>query len=181
MEEIFKDIKGAEGNYKVSNKGNVMSMHYGKTGVPRLLSLKPNRNGKYKTVDLRFNNGEKKTLLVHRLVAEAFIPNPDNLEQVNHKDEDGNNNNVENLEWCTRSYNCSYGHRTDNIKTSNSRKIKQYTLDGKFLKEWNSATEAGKAIKGKYISSIMHCCKCRLKSACGYIWKYSENNWIRGF
>lgn len=180
MEEIFRDIKGAEGNYMVSNKGNVLSLHFGKTGKPGLLSPKPNRGGKYRSVDIRLNNGEKKTLLVHRLVAEAFLPNPGNLEQINHKDEDGTNNKVDNLEWCSRSYNCSYGHRMDNIKKANSRAVIQYTLDGKFVKEWNSASEASRAMCGHYSSSIKDCCKGILSSCFGFKWGYKESHWERG-
>ena len=108
--EIWKDIEGYEGYYQVSNFGNVRSVdrviEYS-DGVKRLRKgriLKPykNRDG-YLTCDLR-KNSKHKISKIHRLVSEAFIPNPSNLPEVNHKDEDKTNNCVDNLEWCTRSY-----------------------------------------------------------------------------
>ena len=117
--EVWKDVVGYEGLYQVSNYGNVKMLgriaeDTGKGGTPRKRYFKPrmmklqlNKQG-YWTVGLQ-KNGRGKTHLVSRIVAEAFIPNPDNLPCVNHKDEDSKNNYVENLEWCTRAYNNSYG------------------------------------------------------------------------
>ena len=100
MQEVWKDIKGYEGLYQISNTGKVK-------GLKRNKVLKPilQRSGYY-YVDL-----QRKRRLVHRLVAEAFIDNPDNLPEVNHKDEDKVNNSVENLEWCDSKYNANYGTR----------------------------------------------------------------------
>ena len=106
MNEIWKDIPGYEGKYEVSNLGNVRSLNYNRSGEPKLLK-QGNVNG-YKVVIL-YKDGKKKTCNVHRLVAMTFIPNPDNLPIVNHKDEDKSNNNVNNLEWCTYKYNNTYG------------------------------------------------------------------------
>ena len=105
MEEIFKDVKGYEGYYEVSNLGRVRSTSYKGTRI-----LKPSLKSRYKIVVFCINQ-IKVHKLVHRLVAEAFIPNPDNLPQVNHKDEDKTNNCVENLEWCDVKYNSNFGTR----------------------------------------------------------------------
>lgn len=106
MEE-WKNVIGYEGLYEVSNKGNVRNVRRN-----TLLKLSKNRYG-YIQVYL-YKNGIRKGFRVHRLVAEAFLSNPDNLPQVNHKDEDKTNNNVDNLEWCDQKYNVNYGHRTEN-------------------------------------------------------------------
>ncbi len=103
---IWKPVVGYEGLYEVSNTGLIKSLNCYNLKEPHLLSLCFNTNG-YLRVGLSKNN-KTKQMLVHRIVAEAFIPNPDNLEMVNHKDEDRTNNHVENLEWCTRAYNQLY-------------------------------------------------------------------------
>lgn len=124
MEEIWKDVVGYEGYYQVSNKGNVRSVDRlvsSKLGSYRKINgknIKPrnkeNIDGNYLTVNLKIN-GIGKTKFVHRLVAEAFIPNPNNFQQVNHKDENKLNNEVSNLEWCDAKYNSNYGERNKKI------------------------------------------------------------------
>ena len=109
MIEDWKDIPGYEGLYVVSNNGRVMNVRSG-----RVLKVFDNYLG-YKIVSL-CRSGKQKTFSVHRLVAEAFIKNPDNLREVNHKDEDKSNNNVDNLEWCDRKYNVNYGSRMDKVR-----------------------------------------------------------------
>ena len=101
MEEIWKDVKGYEGLYKISNFGRVWS-------IRRKLFLKP-VDKPYLRVRLYSIDGTNKMFSVHRLVAEAFIPNPDNLPCINHKDENKMNNCIDNLEWCTAKYNSNYG------------------------------------------------------------------------
>ena len=103
MTEIWKNIEGYEGKYQVSNLGRVKSM----IGQEKVLHPKKHRNG-HLQIGLH-KDKKRKTMYIHRLVAQAFIPNPDNLPCVNHKDENPNNNNVDNLEWCTQKYNCNYG------------------------------------------------------------------------
>lgn len=113
MKEIWKDIKGWKGLYQVSNLGNIRTLHYKK---PYLRKLSKSKKG-YLRVNLS-KDKKYKYYSVHRLVAEAFIPNPDNLPQINHKDEIRTNNRVDNLEWCTSKYNCNYGHHCENVSKS---------------------------------------------------------------
>ena len=107
MMEEWRAVPGYEGLYEVSNTGNIKSLIKNK-----IIKYFINKKG-YRLVSLS-KNGIIKKFSVHRLVAQAFIPNPDNLPQVNHKDEDKTNNNVDNLEWCDAKYNTNYGHRTEN-------------------------------------------------------------------
>ena len=120
--EIWKDIEGYEGLYQVSNLGRVRSLNYNHTGNPKLLKLSLVRSG-YNQCQL-WNGGCAKMVLVHRLVAEAFIPNPDDLPQVNHKNEIKADNRVVNLEWCTSKYNMNYGTGVERNKISQPRKQK---------------------------------------------------------
>ena len=125
MEEIWKPIVGYEGYYEVSNLGRVRSIDrfvIDKTGRRQfkkgtLLNYRPDRQG-YCIVSLSINR-KYKTKCVHTLVADAFIPNPDNLPQVNHKDEVKSNNCVDNLEWCTAKYNANYGNRNKKVIETN--------------------------------------------------------------
>ena len=122
MKEIWKDIEGYEGLYQVSNKGRVKSLkrkicsnsnHKYNTLSEKLLKL--SGGGKYIQVIL-CKDGKTSAKLVHRLVAQAFIPNPNNLPCVNHKDENKKNNDVRNLEWCTYKYNNEYNGRIEKCK-----------------------------------------------------------------
>lgn len=124
MNEVWKDIVGYEGFYKISNFGNVKSFHYGKE---YLLKLGIEKDKLYHKVSLN-KYGKIKTIRVHRLVAKAFIPNPYNLPDVNHKDENKQNNMVQNLEWCDKEYNNNYGTKIERGK----EKKKQYLELKKF-------------------------------------------------
>ena len=122
-------------------------------------------------------NGIVKNYFVHRLVAEVFLPNPDNLPCVNHKDEDKSNNNVDNLEWCTHEYNINYGTRNKRIGKSNtngkrSKPVLQYTLDGQFVKEWSSIMECKR--NGYNHGHIIECCRKNRKTHKGFIWRYKD-------
>ena len=107
MIEEWRDIKGYEGKYQVSNLGRVKSLNYNHTKKEKILSDYPNTYG-YLYVNL-YKNGKGKPFYIHKLVAQAFIDNPNNYREINHKDENKQNNRVENLEWCNRKYNCNYG------------------------------------------------------------------------
>lgn len=160
MIEIYKDIQGYEG-YQVSNHGNVKSLGNGKSRKEKI--LKPFNNTKgYLQVTL-CREGKQKQHLVHRLVAQAFIPNPQNLPQVNHRDENKTNNNVENLEWCDCVYNINYGTRTE--KTS-----KQVICleTGKVYPSTNEV-ERQLGFANQYISAV---CTGKYKQAYGYHWEY---------
>lgn len=171
MEEIWKDIKGYENLYQVSNLGRVRSLWFGKI---RLLKECVNGNG-YNHVILT-KDGKSKVCLIHRLVAFAFIPNHNNLKEVNHKDEDKSNNCVDNLEWCTHLYNMNYGCRNEKAskKLTNrkdlSKSVLQFTKDGQFVAEYQSFMDAERKT-GIYNESISACCLGKRKSAGGYIWK----------
>lgn len=172
--EIWKDIKDLEG-YQVSNFGCVRSLNYRRTGKVKVLSPCVNTYG-YFRVNL-CKNGIVNSFLIHRLVADAFIPNPYNLPQVNHKDEDKTNNRVENLEWCSANYNTNYGtciKRRSN-KTRNgkcSKPVLQLTIDGRLVKEWSSIMETER--KGFNHSNIIKCCRGVYNKAYGYVWKYKD-------
>ena len=178
MEEIWKDIKGYEGLYQVSNLGRVKSLNYKNSGKDRILKYCITPQG-YLNVGL-YVNKQKKTFVVHRLIAETFIPNTGNLPQVNHKDEVKTNNCVDNLEWCDSKYNNNYGThiqralltRIINNRKTAPKKIDQYSLDGKFIKTWNSGTDLAKC--GFNNGNICSCCKGQRKTSQSYIWKYHE-------
>ena len=122
--------------------------------------MKPNITPQgYKSVEL-FNNNGSKRLLIHRLVAQAFIPNPDNLPYINHKDEDRANNRVENLEWCTAQYNSEY---------SLGKRVLQLDSEGNVVKEWESASKAAKEF-GINHQVILGCCY----NTTGFNWKFKE-------
>lgn len=166
----WKDIQGFEGLYQVSNEGIVVSLprdyRYGTILNP--ISLKPNIARGYCRVTLH-KNGKKYKKQVHRLVAQAFIPNENNYPCVNHKDECKTNNCVSNLEWCTHKYNSDYGSRNSLISKRVSKKVKQYSLQNEFIKEWNSLTSAAEGTNIS-LSQISACIHGRQKTAGGYIW-----------
>lgn len=160
-------------NYQVSNFGRLMNLNFRGTGKNKF--MKPSKNSKgYFQVHLS-KNGKRKMFKVHRLVAEAFIPNPDNLPFVNHKDEDKTNNSVENLEYCTHEYNCNYGTRIERIvkKQTNGKRSKivlQFTLSGEFIREWPSTMECER--NGYYHGNVGACCRGEKPYYKGYIWRY---------
>lgn len=161
MEEQWKDIYGFEGLYKISNYGNVKSLNYNHTRKERILKPFTNPDG-YLLVDL-CKDGKEKYEKIHRLVAQEFLPNPDNLPMVNHKDENKQNNNVDNLEWCNNQYNCEY---------SRAKPINQYDLNGNLIKRWVSMNEIKRQTSFS-ISYICNCCKGKYQKAYGFLWEYA--------
>ena len=163
--EYWKPVVGYEGHYQVSNFGRVKSIKFGKE---RILKPKKNKFG-YLCINL-YKNNIKKEYKVHRLVAEAFIDNPDNLPQVNHRDENKLNNNADNLEWCTHEYNINYGTRTERCSKKLSKPVLQYTLDGEFVREWPSTMECDR--NGYNRGNVYACCLGKRKTHKGFIWRY---------
>ena len=184
--EEWRPVVGYEGLYEVSNIGRVRSVsrwiHYiSKYGKPykiwmegRILTLKIS-NG-YCLAHLS-HHGIAKHKTIHRIVAEAFIQNPDNLPEVNHKDENPKNNCVENLEWCTTVYNIRYGTAIERRSSCIRKPIAKYTKSGEFVASYISATEASKLLgKGRKGTGLISTAARGLKpSAYGYRWRYVDN------
>ena len=122
MSELWKAIDGTDGLYEISNTGKVRALNYGNTGMTRELKLTLDKPTGYIKARVKDLNDNVRYCTVHRLVAQAFIPNPDNLPCINHKDEDKTNNNVSNLEWCTYEYNSNYGTGTKRATETKMRK-----------------------------------------------------------
>ncbi len=182
MKEIWKDIPNYKGLYQASNLGRVKNKKTNKI-LKSSLSMK---NGYNQLVLCK--NDEHKVFKIHRLIAKTFIPNPENKPQVNHIDGNKQNNNVENLEWCTIKENLNHAinsglftkERSAKISRANKGKnnprakiLLQYDLNNNFIKEWNYAKEASKKLKINYCC-IKDCCNNRQKTAGGYIWKYKN-------
>lgn len=187
MEEIWKAIKGYEGFYQVSNLGNVRSIDrdiVGKDGILQkrkgAIMQKTIINSGYYSVGLR-KDGKRKRELIHRIVATAFIPNPNGLMFVNHKDEDKLNNCSSNLEWCSPKYNVNYGNSLTKLSLSHinhpslSKKVLMLDKNGKILREFLSIHEASR-ITGIKDYNISRCCNGVkfYKTAGGYVWKFKD-------
>lgn len=175
MKEIWKDIIGYEGKYQVSNLGNVRSLNYlNQKGFVKILKQsKHNKNSAgiyYKMVTL-CSNGKEQMKSVHRLVAEAFIENPENLNFINHKDENPSNNNVTNLEWCSPKYNSNYGTSKQRIRSKISIPILQIDIKTGSVIEYESLTDAANKT-GLLKSKICECCKGSRNTHGGYVWQY---------
>ena len=172
--EIWKDIKDYEGLYQVSNWGRVKSLGNGGTHkTSRILKSAKNTRG-YLQVQLS-KNGKRKWFFIHRLVAEVFLENPENLPQVNHIDEDKTNNRVENLEWKSHKDNNNHGTRNERISKANTngkktKRVLQLSLDGELIKVWESTQECGR--NGFCQSSVVDCCLGKQKTHKGFRWEY---------
>jgi len=163
MEEIWRPIKNFEGLYEVSNFGRVKR-------EGRLKAQHKNNSG-YFLVNL-YKNNIQHTYLVHRLVAEAFIENPNNYQCVNHKDEDKENNNANNLEWCTRKYNINYGTCAERIGRAHSKSVIQIDKNGNIVEKYDSILCAER-MTGISNGNIGDCLRGRRKTAGGYLWEYA--------
>lgn len=200
MNEVWKDVVGYEGLYQVSNLGRVQSLGHDNWHKGRILKPHLDGKGNYFMVGLS-KDKHTKHKLVHRLVAETFIPNPENLPQVNHKDENKQNNIVENLEWCTNEYNINYNNgaamkraiktryerydRKELVKKTKETKrkrgsfsaeipVNQFTWDGRFIARYISLTEAMKAT-GAQMHVISRCCRGFCKQAGGFVWLFDKD------
>lgn len=162
--EIWKPILGYEGKYAVSNHGRVKSLNYRHTGKDRLLSLLRDGHGYHQVV--LYIEGQRNRVLVHRIVAEAFIPNTDNKPHIDHINTNRLDNRPENLRWCTRQEN------SNNPLTCahHSKRTLQFDTNGTLIKEWASAREAS-ACLGISVSAICSCRKGRSMTSGGYVWR----------
>ena len=186
--EIWKDVAGYEGFYKVSNEGNVYSVgrkdplgrnHRGRTLAPGY------DKGGYLIVSL-CKNGKLKTKTVHRLVAETFLPNPNGYSEINHRDENKVNNYANNLEWCTREHNVNHGTMIERSAQTRSKKVKAINIKTGEVLTFNSLTEAGR--KGYHCGVVSMACRGVYKGRAGklvggdgrtykgYRWSYEEAN-----
>ena len=171
--EVFKDIEGYESKYQISNYGRVKSLMFknGLTEYKREKILTTKTTGGYPHIILN-KDGRKTNYTIHYLVAKAFVPNPNNYKEINHIDENSWNNKSDNLEWCSHKYNINYGSRTTKAKSKLSVKIKQFSLNGIFVKEWNSIQETIRYYNNSHIFDV---CKGKRNTASGYKWFYSED------
>ena len=151
----MKDVVGYEGLYAVTSCGKVWSYKYKK-----FLKPKDNGNG-YLTVIL-CKDGKMKRCTIHRLVAMAYLPNPENLSEVDHIDGNKTHNYLNNLQWITHK---------DNCRKSHNKPILQFTLDGEFVREWKCTADVGKELS----TNIGYCLRGRNKTAYGYIWKFKDD------
>ena len=171
---MWKDIAGYEGLYRVNEDGQVYS-------VRRKMIIKPNVNTNgYCQYSLQ-KNGRRRLFLGHRLVAEAFIENPHGYPIINHKNENKTDNRIANLEWCTYSYNVTYGSAFERLRNKAfwekgviaSQKRVLQIFNGNVICEYSSISEAHRAT-GINISNISQCCMGKRKSAGKYNWKFKE-------
>lgn len=189
--EVWKDVVGYEDLYQISNIGRLKAKkrivyrgnRWGNNSdiLKEEHILVPNIT-KYGYVRSVLTKDKKhKSYAIHRLVAEAFISNPENLPFVNHKDENKSNNKVENLEWCTAKYNSNYGTCIDRIREKNTGKghvVFQYDKDGKFMARFSNAYEALRCL-GKYHNGIQDACKTG--NLCyGFQWRKEKDGYKKG-
>ena len=177
-----------EGLYKVSNLGRILSLNYNHTGKPDLMTPVERKDG-YFQVNLS-KNGKTNLCLVHRLIAETFLENPDNLPEVNHKDEDKTNNFVflnedgtvdeekSNLEWKNHRDNCNHGTRNERVSKAMtngklSKKVLQLSLSGELIREWPSTQECGR--NGFNQSEVAKCCRGEQKNHKGFRFMFAED------
>ena len=184
--EIWKDIPGYEGLYQISNLGRVKSLKrkvYAGRGRMRwqyekiLSENKTNGNG-YKIVSLN-KESKSQNKYIHRLVAEAFLENPNNYKYINHKDENKSNNCVDNLEFCTAQYNSTYNnlHIRNGLKKRNnkySKKILQLNDNDEIITIFPSISEASRQLNVSY-QAISDCLRGIQKHSAGYKWKYADD------
>lgn len=176
MQEIWKDVPGYEGLYKVSNYGRVKSMYFNAKKTlgyniklnPKIIKQGIDRHG-YLFIRLYCGNRIKR-FSIHRLVAILFVPNPNNLSEVNHIDENPKNNHADNLEWCTHKYNMNYGTKIKRQAQKIQIKVSQYDTKGNYIKTYESIKQASEET-GVDKTGISQCSRGLLKTSGGYIWK----------
>ncbi|MCI0374689.1 NUMOD4 domain-containing protein [Lacticaseibacillus paracasei] len=166
--EVWKDVEGFEGLYQVSNMGRVRSLdrkdEIGRTVNERVLAGWYDNHG-YRVVTLH-RDGNTKKWRVHRLVAIAFLDNPDNLPEINHKDEDKANNVVSNLEWCSSEYNANYGTRNERMAKAKERPI--YVVSGSGHRYFFNSTKKASELLGLNQSNVSKCLRGKVKHHHGF-------------
>lgn len=163
------------GIYEVSNLGRVKALNYNRMGIEKEIYIGIGK-GNYLYVTL-YKNAKAKRKYIHRLVAETFILNNQNLPCVNHIDGNKSNNNANNLDWCSYKTNIEHAYKTGLYKTGKehprNKKVLQYSLDGELIKKWEGVSYLCK--QNNYSQgTISMCCRGERKSAYGFIWKYEE-------
>ncbi|MEG0472647.1 MAG: NUMOD4 domain-containing protein [Solibacillus sp.] len=176
---MWKEVDGYDGNYVVNELGEVKSF---KRDILNGILMEPHLNKRgYMVVGLTKRNGKRKTVFVHRLIAQAFIDNPHNKKEVNHIDECKSNNNVINLEWVTAKENSNHGTRIQRVVNAidyktvarkNSVPLIQLDLNGCVVRKWDSGAECARVTNFDY-SAIFRCCKGERKTAYGFKWRYA--------
>ena len=170
LRKEWRPVKGYEGVYEVSNKGEVKRVDKNRR---HRMTLTINPDG-YLTVKL-CKNGIQSRRFAHRLVAEAFLDKPDECTEVNHKDEDKTNNWVTNIEWCTHKYNLNYGTYRERKIASQKKPIVQMTLDGKEIARYPGIIDAAKALnKRRGDANIIDALKKKTRHAYGFRWEYLD-------
>ena len=159
---MIKDIKGYEGLYAITDKGEVYSYRRKKN-----MKLETTANG-YVRVNL-YKDGKTVHYLVHRLVAEAFIANPNNLPCVNHKDYNREHNTADNLEWCSYEYNNQYSKCVEAMANAHKKQVKQMKPNGELIKIWDSCADAERALG---IKNVYRGANGTRKTVGGYKWEY---------
>lgn len=188
--EIWKTIPETDGLYSVSNFGNVRRNEHYTIVKPSVQKenetvafykekfIKPYKDcSGYFVVSVRDSNGNTRIKKIHRLVAQAFVPNPNDYNIVNHIDENKTNNYFENLEWVTSKENANHGTRNQRIKKAVSNRVAQYTIDGQLIKVWNSMSEAAKSFGASTTTYIRRVCTNQFgrKTYKGYVWRYIDD------
>lgn len=188
--EIWKTIPETDGLYSVSNFGNVRRNEHYTTVKPNIQKtnetvafykeklVKPYKDSSgYLVVSIRGIKGNTIRKKIHRLVAQAFIPNPNGYDTVNHIDENKMNNSLENLEWVTAKENANHGTRNSRIQKALSNRVAQYTIDGQLVKIWNSMSEAARYFGASTTTYIRRVCQGSFgrKTYKGYVWKYVDD------
>lgn len=155
------------GDYIAASDGKIYATNWYKTG--KFKEVKQSKSSKG-YLEFKFN---RQPMSSHRFIAMCFIPNPNNLPQVNHKNEIKTDNHVENLEWCDCIYNINYGTRNERMAISLSKPVLQFTQDGGFVAEYQSTIEAMQQT-GCFQSAISKCCRGKRKTTGGFIWKFKD-------
>lgn len=183
MEEIWKDIEGYEGLYQVSNLGRVKRIMFINNRTSKTINkiLSNGKLDKNQYIQLKLSkDNNKKDIYLHRLVAQAFIPNPNHYSDINHIDGNKCNNRVDNLEWCTHKVNIQHAHKKGLVKVKYgknnhaSKEVIQYDLLMNEIGRYESTLDVERKL-GYFHTGIADCCRGRIKTSHGYIWKYKED------